>query len=147
MKHVLILLSLVTAPVLAQTSDHAAVRTTIDRMFDGMRNVDTVLFKSVFAPGVSLQSISNNKEGATVVQRASIPTFIASIARQKPGALDERLSGHDINIDGDMAVAWTPYTFYYNGQPSHCGVNSFTLVRLNNEWKILSIIDTRRKCN
>ncbi|MDP5138985.1 MAG: hypothetical protein NWP83_00775, partial [Spirosomaceae bacterium] len=59
--------------------------------------------------------------------------------------LDERLSGYDIKIDGDMATVWTPYSFFVNNNVSHCGVNAFTLIRQNDSWKILSITDTRRK--
>jgi hypothetical protein len=42
-------------------------------------------------------------------------------------------------------MVWTPYRFIFNGKFSHCGVNSFTLVKLNGEWKINYVIDTRRK--
>jgi hypothetical protein len=44
-----------------------------------------------------------------------------------------------------MAAAWTPYRFYRNGEFSHCGVNSFQLVKMAEGWKIVYIIDTRRK--
>jgi hypothetical protein len=48
-----------------------------------------------------------------------------------------------------MAAVWTPYNFYYNGQFSHCGVNSFQVIRFKDGWKIQYIIDTRRRtgCN
>ena len=130
---------------LAQTPDETAVRATIDQMFDGMRKADTTAFKAVFAPNVGLQSIGKDKEGTVGVRQQDLAGFVAAVGKQKPGALDERLSGYDIKIDGDMAIAWTPYTFYYNSQKSHCGVNAFTLVRLNGVWKIQNIIDTRRK--
>jgi len=141
------LLVLASSAAFAQSAEETAVRATIDRMFDGMRKADTVLFKSVFAPGVTLQSVARNKEGAVAVQSSSIPGFVAAVGKQKAGALDERLAGYDIKVDGEMAVAWTPYTFYYNGQKSHCGVNAFTLVKLAGEWKIQAIIDTRRREN
>lgn len=145
MKNLLLLLAFIASPALAQTDEQAAVRATIDRMFDGMRKSDTTLFKSVFAPNVALQSVGKNKEGVIAVRQDAIAGFITSVSKQKPGALDERLSGYDINVDGELATAWTPYTFYYNGQKSHCGVNAFTLVKLNGAWKIQHIIDTRRR--
>jgi hypothetical protein len=58
---------------------------------------------------------------------------------------DERITFETIKIDGPLAVAWTPYKFYYEGKFSHCGVNSFQLVRLNGAWKIQYLIDTRRR--
>ena len=58
---------------------------------------------------------------------------------------EERLLGHTIHIDGPMAIDWTPYEFYVNGKKSHSGVNVFTLYKDNGQWKIVAIIDTRRK--
>jgi len=50
-----------------------------------------------------------------------------------------------VKIDGPLAIVWTPYKFYFNGKFSHCGVNSFQLVRFNGVWKIQYLIDTRRR--
>jgi hypothetical protein len=67
------------------------------------------------------------------------------VSKLPKGAADERISFETIRIDGPLAIVWTPYKFYFNGQFSHCGVNSFHLVRLNGSWKIHFLIDTRRK--
>jgi hypothetical protein len=53
----------------------------------------------------------------------------------------------DTKIDGELATVWTPYVFYLRGQKDHCGVNAFTLVKLNGTWQIQGIIDTRRTEN
>ena len=143
----LILTCLISFSAFAQSDDEKGVRAAITQLFDGMRKADTTLFKAVFAPTASLQSIAKNKEGAVSVRNESISGFISSVGKQKPGALDERLSAYDVKIDAELAIAWTPYVFYFNGQKSHCGVNVFTLVKLNGSWKIQSIIDTRRKEN
>ncbi|WP_234736007.1 nuclear transport factor 2 family protein [Tellurirhabdus bombi] len=146
MKKVLFLLfSLTSFTAFAQNNDEKGVQAAIDQMFDGMRKADTTLFKSVFIPTSTLMSVGKTKDGLTSVRQESIPQFVASVGKQKPGALDERLSGYEIKIDGELATAWTPYTFYYNQQKSHCGVNAFTLVKIEGKWKIQNIIDTRRK--
>ncbi len=137
---------LVTVPTFAQSSDEMAVKATIIRMFEGMSKADSTSLKPLFAPGARLQTVQN-KQGTVSVKEDPIAGFITSVGKAKAGALDERLSGMDINIDGDLAIAWTPYAFYYNGQQSHCGANAFTLVRIGGIWKIQHIIDTRRKCN
>ena len=58
---------------------------------------------------------------------------------------EERLLSFEIRIDGSMAHVWTPYEFYINGTLSHVGVNAFTLILENKQWKIVHLIDTRRK--
>jgi hypothetical protein len=57
----------------------------------------------------------------------------------------EKIVSYTIQVDGTMAVAWTPYEFYKNGILSHTGVNVFTLFKKDDSWKIIYIIDTRRK--
>lgn len=149
MKILLLLFSLLlTVSAFAQTStDEAAVRTTIKLMFDGMRKGDSTQIKNTFMPGGSLQTIAKNKEGDVSVRTDDMGKFAASVAKYPAFTLDERLSGIDIKIDAELATAWTPYVFYLKDQKSHCGVNAFTLVKVNGNWKIQSIIDTRRKDN
>lgn len=97
-------------------------------------------------PAARLQTVIS-KQGDVSVRDEAISLFINSIGKAKAGTLGERLSGMDIKIDGELATAWTPYVFYFQDKKSHCGVNAFTLVKVNGNWKIQSIIDTRRKDN
>lgn len=136
---------LLTIPAFAQSNDEAAVKAAITQLFDGMKRADSTVLKPLFLPGAKLQTVIN-KQGEVSVRDGGIDKFIESIGKAKAGALDERLSGMDVKIDGDLATVWTPYEFFYNGQSSHCGANAFTLVRVGGNWKIQNIIDTRRKC-
>lgn len=140
-----ILLLLLTFPALAQQNEEAAVKAIINQLFEGMKKADSAALKPIFMPEARLQTVVN-KQGDVSVRDEAIARFITSVGSAKAGALDERLSGMDVKIDGDLATAWTPYAFYYNGQASHCGANAFTLVRVGGVWKIQHIIDTRRKC-
>ncbi len=74
-----------------------------------------------------------------------VAAFTRSIAAQNANTLDERIQDYEIRIDGNLASVWTPYSFYFDGNFSHCGVNSFQLVRMAEGWKIVYLIDTRRK--
>lgn len=140
MKYFFALLLLSSFTVNAQTEE-VKVKVPIQALFDGMRKADTALF----APNAILQTITKNKEGQVGVRTENINDFIASVAKAKEGALDERIKYDGIKVDADLAIAWTPYQFYYNSAFSHCGVNSFQLVRINGQWKIQYIIDTRRR--
>lgn len=128
----------------AQTAEDS-VKAVINRMFTAMKNADPVLLKSCFADSMILQTIIRNKEGQTIVRNETTTGFIEIISKEAPGNADERISFDVVKIDGPLALAWTPYQFYYKGQFSHCGVNSFQLVRFNGEWKIQYLIDTRRR--
>jgi len=135
---------LTTLDVYAQSAEDS-VKTTINNLFAAMKNADQSLFKTVFSDNAILQTISRDKEGKAVVTSESVQEFGDFIGKLKKDSADERISFETIRIDGPLAIAWTPYNFYFNGKFSHCGVNSFQLVRLNGEWKIQYIIDTRRR--
>lgn len=129
-----------------QQSAETEIKLTIDQLFDGIRANDSLLIQPIVHQACTLQTIQNDKDGNVIISKTDMTAFIKSVGTKRAGVqLDERLSGYDIKIDGDLATAWTPYSFFVNDNFSHCGVNAFTLVRQNNSWKILSITDTRRK--
>jgi hypothetical protein len=83
---------------------------------------------------------------STEVKSNPVADFVKRIAETPVDTqLDERILDYHIQIDGNLASVWTPYRFYVNENFSHCGVNSFQLVKMKEGWKIVYIIDTRRK--
>lgn len=129
----------------AQSAEDS-VKAAVNQLFEGMKTANAGLVKSAFADSAVLQTIiTRNKEGKTVIRNEAVSGFADFVGKQQPGAADERIQFETIKIDGPLAIVWTPYKFYFNGQFSHCGVNSFQLVRLNGQWKIQYLIDTRRK--
>jgi Putative lumazine-binding len=151
MKFILIALTIAICSlnsVKAQSSEDS-VKAAVNKLFTGMKTSDAAMVKSSFADSAVLQTITRNKEGATIVKNEKVEDFAKSVGSMPKGAADERISFETVKIDGALAIAWTPYNFYYDGKFSHCGVNSFQLVRFNGEWKIQYLIDTRRRqgCN
>jgi len=126
-------------------TEEAAVKIPIQQLFEGMKKSDSAMVHQTLLVNARLESIVKAKSGDISVRSDSFDGFLKSIGKATPGDLDERLSGMQIRIDGDLATAWTPYKFYYKGNFSHCGVNAFQLIKTASGWKILSIIDTRRK--
>jgi len=120
------------------------VKQVIQNMFQAMLQADTSLLKTCFSDHVIIQTILNKPEGA-VINTGSINDFLQSVGKQTPNAIDERIEFGAIQIEPLMATVWTPYTFYFKGQYSHKGVNSFQLVKLKEGWKIQYLIDTRYK--
>jgi Putative lumazine-binding len=130
----------------AQTAEDS-IKTIINNMFTGMKESDTGLVRSAFHENAILQTFGRSKEGKTILTSETASDFVKIVSTIPKGAADEQITFGSIKIDGPMASVWTPYKFYFNGKFSHCGVNSFHLVRLNNIWKIQYLIDTRRKAN
>lgn len=130
----------------AQTNtEEAAVKATINQLFDGMRNSDTTMIRNAFAVKNTMETIAKNKEGKFVVRTESVNNFIKSIGTPHPEKYDERIVFTKVLIDANLASVWTDYKFYVGDKFSHCGVNSFQLFKGEDGWKIIYIIDTRRK--
>lgn len=146
MKYFFIFLTafVVNGTINAQTTQDS-VKAAINKLFEGMKNSDAALIQTAFADSAVLQTISRNKEGKTIVVNEAVTNFAASVSKLPKGAADEQIVFEVLKIDGPLAIAWTSYKFYYNGNFSHCGVNSFQLVKLDGKWKIQYLIDTRRK--
>lgn len=146
MKCFLVLLTSLSFSVIvhAQPTEDS-VKAVINNLFTGMRNADPVLLRSAFSDSAILQTITRNKEGKMLVETEDVKEFTDFVSRLKKDSADERIQFETIKIDGPLAVVWTPYNFYHNGKFSHCGVNSFQLVRFDGIWKIQYLIDTRRR--
>jgi hypothetical protein len=132
--------------VSAQSTEDS-VKATIQQLFKAMKSSDVTLLKECFSDSAILQTIEQTKEGKTVIKNVFVENFVQQIAKIEQGSADERITFETIKIDGPLAIVWTPYQFYWKGQFSHCGVNSFQLVRINQHWEIQYLIDTRRKVN
>ncbi len=138
------ILTLFTLKSMAQ-DDETAIKTVINNMFDGMRKPDSVLIRSAFAPKAILQTIAKTKEGKISVRSEVLDSFIIAVTRPHKEVYDERIIFDFVKVDAELAIAWTPYQFFIDEKFSHCGVNSFQLVKIEGQWKIQYLIDTRRR--
>lgn len=145
MRVLFLLLTTLSISVARAQQAEDSVKAVVNGLFNAMRNADAAALKAVFAEKAILQTISRTKDGKTVVRDESVADFADAVSRMKKDSADERISFETIKIDGPLAIVWTPYNFYHNGAFSHCGVNSFQLVRMDGVWKIQYIIDTRRR--
>ena len=150
MKLFLFFITFITLTITGQSQTaEDSVKAAVNKLFEGMKSSDATILKSAFADSAILQTITKNKEGKIVIETEAVDNFARLVSKQPKGFLDEQIVFDLIKIDGPLAIVWTPYKFYFNGIFSHCGVNSFQLVKLNGEWKIQYLIDTRQKngCN
>lgn len=138
---------LVVSVAVGQTSNpEIEVKKTIDTFFEGFHKGDTILMKSVLSDKIVLQTAVKDRQGKDKLLTEELKELTLAIGnRPADQKWDERLLDYKIQVDGNMAHAWTPYEFWFNGQFSHCGVNSFQLFQEDGDWKIIYLIDTRRK--
>ena len=127
----------------AQNTSEKEIIKPIENLFNAMKFVDSLGVKNAFSNSAIMQTFGKNQE----IRTDKVEDFAKQVGASQAGDLDERFTISKILVDGNMASVWVPYQFYYKGNFSHCGVNSFQLVKIKHEWKIQYIIDTRRKDN
>lgn len=116
--------------VAAATDPHAAVLGVVKTLFDGMRSRDEAALRAVFSPQARL-----GEDG--------IDGFVTAVTTGER-YLDEVTFQETVLVDGDLAMAWTPYNLFIDGEFHHCGVDLFVMRRREGRWLITQLDDTRR---
>jgi hypothetical protein len=135
-----------TSTVAQQSFSKDDAQAIVDTFFEGFHKGDTLMMRSVMMPEVVLQTAFTSGKGEDMLVTDSAQKLLDAIAnRPSEQKWDERLLSYAVQIDGNLAHVWTPYEFYVNETFSHCGANAFTLVKTNQGFKILHLIDSRRR--
>ena len=112
------------------------------QLLDGWRTGDSAKAAATFAPEFRLLTLRKDGKGV----RLDIDTaanLMKSMRALKPGGWDVRPAEMIAHQDATgIATVWAPYTFYISGNKSHCGVEAYTLYRLNQGWRIVEFADT-----
>lgn len=121
------------------------VKESVEQFFIAFHNKDTINLRKMAHENIVINSVSD-KKNQSALQKSSYSAFLKQIA-SIPNTIVflEKILDYKIQIDANLAHVWTPYEFYVNGKFSHKGVNSFILIKDGEEWKIVHLIDTRRK--
>lgn len=132
--------------VIAQgKTDEAAVREAVLDLFHAMRAQDTAMLGDCFVPEGRLLTTKVDLEGVPVIRETAIAQFKSMVAASQGRLLDEQVTAWDIRIDGNLAAVWADYLLYVDGNFVHCGVDAIQLARVRQDWKIVQVMDTRRK--
>lgn len=131
-------------PVLAQDGAEAEVLAVVKTLFDGMREKNAEKIASVFHPDARLHSAGADAQGSPVTRETPVDRFASGVASSQ-AHLDEVTFDEEVRIDGNLAMAWTPYNLFVDGSFQHCGVDVFIMTRTADGWKILQLADTRTR--
>jgi len=148
-RDLLLLCLLVSAPSAGASAQvasdtHPAMR-TVERLFDAMRARDTAALRAAFVERATLASWSE-RDGQPRLGGDSLSAFLVSVANApKELVLDERLYNPKVEVSDGLASVWVEYDLYVSDRFSHCGVDAFHLARTQDGWKIVHLIDTRRR--
>ena len=74
-----------------------------------------------------------------------IEGFVQGVGGAAPGDWDEQVGETELRAYDNLVTAANRYVFRFKGEVSHCGVNTFQIGKVGEEWKIVGIVDTRRR--
>ena len=130
------------APLPAPSFDEAGVLAPIDAMFNALEAGDgAALLRHVYPEG-RVTAVGSLPSGTSGLRLSS---FAEYAARMKPGGgFRERITNPAIEIDGDVALVWAPFTIDRGGTIVSCGYDHFDMVRQAGAWKIMNITFSTR---
>lgn len=126
-------------------NDSTEIMNIITDVFEGMRTNDSSKISQHMHQRVKMQSVNLNETSTKISEIGEASGWLKAVATEKDQIWDERTYNYQIQSTDRLASVWMDYAFYVGEQFSHCGVNSFQLVKMNEKWKIIYIIDTRKQ--
>jgi Putative lumazine-binding len=128
---------LAAEPAPDRKSDEAAVMATVEAFMRGLAAKDAAAMRAqVTEPGFVARV--EEREGVDRVGLIPMAQLIASVS-SIPVPVSEPLHGEVVTVDGPVATVRADYDFILDGKRSHCGVDIFTLMRIEGAWKIATI--------
>ena len=132
-------------PIPAPSVAEAAVLAPVNEAFRALGAQDATALLRIVYPDGRVTAVGTLASGFSGIRSSSWTEYAA---RMKPGnGFRERIANPAIEIDGDVALLWAPFTIEQNGKIVSCGYDHFDLVRQNNAWKILNITFSSRTTN
>lgn len=123
--------------------EEVAVLAPIRAMFAGLAARDGAAIARQVLPEGHVAVAVEKPDGTRSLRHLSWAEFTGNI-KPGPEKYEERITNPAVEIDGDIAMVWAPYTFLVDGKAHHCGVNHFSLVRASGQWKVLNVTWSQR---
>ena len=119
----------------SQSDDRAAILETVQKFFDSIEFRDRQLLESILVPNSLNISARELDDGEAQFNVMSYDEVVTALTRPGRNA-KERSWDETVLIQGNIAVVWTPYDFHVDGVFSHCGIDSFQLIKQDGQWLI-----------
>ncbi len=108
---------------------------TVQKLFDSMAAHDPDAARAVTLPEGRV--IGAGEKRTTNISQEQ---FAAGLAATKNRVYLERMWNPKVLIRGPIAQVWAEYDFHLDGKFTHCGIDSFSLVKNADGWKIAGIV-------
>jgi len=125
-------------PTANASDDAKAAAQVVQNLFAAMKAKDAQAISALFIKDGQLVAIDRPRtgDGPSTTRIFTGDAFAKVISESKAGEFVEQMKDPEVKVFGDMALVFGRYTFHVGEKFSHCGTNSFQLVRTADGWKI-----------
>ena len=120
----------------ADQTEEKSVIAVVQKFFDSMAAHDPEANRAVSIPEGRVIGVAQNR-----TTNISQEEFAAHLGATKAAYL-ERMWNPKVLIHGSIANVWADYDFHLDGKFTHCGIDSFSLVKSGGAWKVAGIVYT-----
>lgn len=149
MKALILFVSLLTfqASFSQVLKDKKTAKQLIEYFYEAFHKQDIKTLKTYAHPKIKMHSVIIDSRGSTSLSSKTYSNFLDYlVAIPASTKFKEKLHNFDITLNGMIATVSAAYSFFINDQLSHCGVNTFQLIKSRTgDWKIIYFVDTRSK--
>jgi hypothetical protein len=131
---------------MAQNNEEAAVLATVEAFFSALANRDRAALEAVTFPGSLNISTSTAADGSIAFTVRNHEEMVTALSRPGGRAI-ERYWDATVLIHGEIAVFWAPYDFHIDSEYSHCGIDSFQLIKREGKWLLSNLSWTIERGN
>ena len=124
-------------------TEEAAVLAPVTALLAAIAANDPAAAAATLRPDGAATIAVEGPNGTRTIRHAPFAELPARLTAGT-GRAEERLGMPAIEIDGDIAMVWAPYTLLIDGKPDHCGTDHFSLARENGQWRIAALSWTSR---
>lgn len=132
----------ISVSAFAQKADDAKdALAVINKLFAEMANHNPAAIVELWTKDSNLTAVIKRKDGKTAITSFSSEAFSKNFAEKK-NEIKEDMYEMKTFVDGEIAMVWGRYVFFIDGKISHCGLNTFDLVKTETGWKIANASST-----
>ena len=128
----------VLLPLAAQTSDEKDVVAAVQKTFDGMAANDAGKILASMTADARLYGVRANGSSYSLPAEQ----WANRLVGLKSEFVERFTKSPAVSIHGTIANVWGEYELLRDGKFSHCGVDSFNLLKTAEGWKVAAILDT-----
>lgn len=138
MRQVLCILAFVAVLANAESADEKNAVEAAQKAFDAIAGHDEAAMRASMLSDARIYYVRDTDPPASTTV-TDLASHIAGIR----GELLERFIGSPrVSVHGRIGQVWGEYEFLRDGKRSHCGVDSFSLLKTAEGWKIATIVYT-----